>query len=273
MKSIAFTHIEKCAGTLIIKALRSIYGVDHFDLIPRSTSTMIANKDDIAFALRLNKSLKSIAGHSLRIYETELYSSFEFTWVTLLREPISRFLSDYNYHINTLGYRGSYDDFLKRESRRNFITKAICGDEHAENAIEILTNKYNVVGVVEELHCFLNELTSMTGADFVSYSDVAANITSGSILRKRDLSPSQLKETINACKKDIEVYSYVKNDLFRGKGIYINGNSRATHSDTFVYSSRLKLIENVMYRNLVYKPMLGRVPFVRHALPEYKYLK
>ncbi len=265
---IAFSHIEKCAGTTLITAFRSLYGIHHFDVIPSSKDTMLLSEVDIQLALRLSPKLKSIAGHSLRVY-LPWTSKHDFFWVTVLREPVARIISDYNYHCNVLGYSGDYADFLKLESRRNFLVKSICGDEDIDRAKFLLRSSFSLVGTVDKINCFMVELFNVTGARFDIYKKSKKNPTREKKINIGDLTESQMKMTLDACKLDIQLYEYLVENMIDESGCYVN-NNKYSKSRAEIRPSLMKYIVGNIFRNFVYKPCCGYLPLKRHALPSYR---
>lgn len=265
---ITFSHIEKCAGTTLITAFRSLYGIDHFDTIPSRKDSMLLSETDMQLALRLNPGLKSIAGHSLRVY-LPWTKKYDLLWVTLLREPVARMISDFNYHCNVLGYVGSYDDFIELESRNNFLVKSICGCNDIDMAKFLLKSSFSLVGTVNKINHFMVELTKITGARFDLYKGAKKNISKKKNINVDDLSKLQMRKTVNACQLDIELYEYLVHQMIDGSGCYVNNQKHIKLSNE-IRPSFIKYIAGNIYRNFLYKPYCGYMPLKRHALPEYR---
>ena len=93
---LAFCHIEKCAGTSWIYSLRRNFQVDHFDVIPNDKKSMILSRKDLNEIRILNPNIKSISGHSIKVY-SQISQVPNIYYYTILRNPIDRYLSDYQH--------------------------------------------------------------------------------------------------------------------------------------------------------------------------------
>lgn len=268
-KIIAFSHIEKCAGTTLISAFRSLYGINHFDVIPVFKNSMLLSEDDLKIVLRLNPWVKSLAGHSLRVY-LPWSEKYDFLWVTVLRDPISRMVSDYNYHCDKLGYVGEYERFIDLKSRANFLVKSICGSDDVDAAKLLLKSSFSLVGTVDRISSFMVELTNITGAKFDFYKRSRVNKTGYKKIRVQDLTKEQMGKTIEACRLDIQLYEYLIEELIGESGCYINNDKFKENISGEVKPSRMKYIAGNIYRNFIYKPCCGYLPLKRHALPQYR---
>ena len=113
--SFIFTHIPKCGGTSFRKYINDCAldsGIDSEKIYIPGFNGIENNKnipelnDDELYDLQ-NKSLKIIANHAK--YEVELDYSLNVNdpfYFTILRNPIERFISHYNFFYYKLGYSG-----------------------------------------------------------------------------------------------------------------------------------------------------------------------
>jgi len=268
---IAFEHIEKCAGTSVIQALREVYGENHFDLIPKDKSAMFASPSDIVRAAKLNPRLKSIAGHSIRgginCLDTD---GLSMKYYTILRDPVKRMWSDYKYSRNVLGFKGDIKSFVAETGRRNFLAKSLCGEEDYLAAIENLETRYEMFGVVENFSAFVEGLSLLTGFDLSGYKTKKANAA----IKTEDHEFGKCQAFIKSENAvDIKIYEYAVK-LCGEKGYFYKGNSESKIQLTSLkHSSKIAYFKNLMFRNLVYKPYMGYLPFKNHALPLYRSMK
>jgi hypothetical protein len=156
---LAFVHIEKAAGTTLIHVLRHNFFLRYLDVRPYSPSPeRIFRASDLAFALRINPALACIGGHSVRPYSdlTKLVRSVRY--VTVLRDPMRRYVSMYQYWTEMLGKRMTFDEFLRDPETHDFQTRKIVGRADAAAAERLLAEEFFLVGVVERLDEFLIQL-------------------------------------------------------------------------------------------------------------------
>jgi len=156
-KIIAFSHIMKTGGTTLGNMLIGHYGIKAHHIWPDHLS--LEGKpytyDNLSNDLKIFKNLKVIQGHALRPfidfkeYEDNLF------WMTILRDPIQRYVSHYVHDI----YWGkrikqledkSIQHWNEKYDRSNMMVKFISGSDDLEAAKRILIQKFQFVGILEE---------------------------------------------------------------------------------------------------------------------------
>jgi len=266
---IAFEHIEKCAGTSIIRALREVYGADHFDLLPRNKESMFALSSDLLEVLKLNSGLKSISGHSVRGAISELETDgISIQYYTILRDPIKRMWSDYKYSRNVLGFSGGLEYFMEKTGRYNFLSKSLCGDVNYHLAIENLESRYALFGTVERFNQFIEGLSILTGLDLSGYK--GKKINEAKAKEKIDAEYDGIRKVIEQRNQvDMDIYKYAS-ECFGQKGYFLKDDVDCTQKLAIVMNKKTRYFQNLLFRNLLYKPYMGYIPFKNHALPLYK---
>jgi len=282
---LAFVHIEKCGGTTVIDALRRTYLLNHVDVIPQDRNSMLYNDDDLRNLHGLRPRVASISGHSIRIHSNLETVVPNVTYFTCLRDPVRRYLSEYYTYVERLGMAPNFRDWLDRTDRHNFQTRAIAGKPDLELAKQILDEKFAVVGLLEEFEEF-----------FIRLSYTAQMVTGHAIRPARGLlnprdsgnrsslpSPQDLLDQFGdsielANALDLELYRYAKDTTIsrQQKNRPISSSlltSYAGNRPETSWSSRLQASASLAlyrtYRNLIYKPYMGRWPVV-HLLPDYQ---
>ncbi|MEX2150344.1 MAG: hypothetical protein WD793_09005 [Steroidobacteraceae bacterium] len=157
---VAFVHIEKAAGTTFIHILRRNYFLRYLDVRPYSpASNSIFTARDLELSLRVNPWLHAFGGHSVRPIG-DLCDTFpNIRFVTILREPARRYISQYLYGNAILKLDLSFEEFLADSRTHDFQTRKIAGSADAARAIHILRTRFLAVGLVENLSKFLATLT------------------------------------------------------------------------------------------------------------------
>jgi hypothetical protein len=213
---LAFVHIEKAAGTTLIHILRRNFLFRHFDVRPLSTNleggvefNSQFSASDLNKTLHMNPFLQCIAGHAIKPYGDLIDHYPGIRFVTLMRDPIKRYVSHYQYWTEKMGRNVSFDKFLSLDEIAHFQTKKISGTENLSRAKNILENKFFLVGVVDLFDEFLvllkKKLAPTRFEPWYQIKNIAANKeTSNQILDKYH------NEIIERNSIDIELYNYVK---------------------------------------------------------------
>ncbi|MBW1673565.1 MAG: hypothetical protein JRJ45_07930 [Deltaproteobacteria bacterium] len=209
--------------------------------------------------MRINPFIMCIAGHSVNPYG-DLQEQFpNLLFITLLRNPLMRYLSRFQYLIDKMGKRFTFDEFLTYEEESNFQIKKIAGNESLDMAKAILKNSF-LVGVVEEFDEFLVLLKKKLEPRIFDPRYEIKNITKDK--RKRQNFLEMHKDYIVQRNQiDIELYRYVKEDLLpKAKNAYglklekdINNFRRANRKGPVMTKRHIDYI----CRKLYYEPITG----------------
>jgi hypothetical protein len=127
---ILFEHIPKTGGVSLRRLLIKVYGQDHnFVINSRDIKGSLAEFAALKSAER--KKIKVLSGHAATLFEEHVENPFR---ITIIREPVSLFLSQYHYlvrfkeavynhdmqHVNTLD---EYIDFALKHGHDNLLTR------------------------------------------------------------------------------------------------------------------------------------------------------
>jgi len=169
---LAFVHIEKAAGTTLCHILRRNFFMRHLEVRPFvQESDMIFRASDLKRSFWLNPFLCSIGGHSVKAFADLETVVKDIRYITLLRDPRSRYVSHYFYHMSMIKTHIHFREFLELDEFSNFQTASLstgnfrgfrsASSADLERAKEILTEKYSLVGITEEFDEFLIYLRRM----------------------------------------------------------------------------------------------------------------
>jgi hypothetical protein len=270
MKNIySFIHIEKCAGTSILKILTQLYGAKHIDAIPRDIGSMNFSQQDLIDLQKVAPFVRSISsGHSMRPYiDYDPINDSKLIFYTILRNPIQRYISDFKHFADLTNFPKDFDAWLGFEERKNFIVKSISGSEDVESAKRIINSKFALVGILEEYELFKDGLAKLLGVTEIR--DLRIN-TNTSAQRggnyKNIFFEKHMEKIIENNALDIELYEYIKDDIERFSRPKKNKQPEQQHI------RNIKTINEFLYRifrTAIYKPYMGHSPLKRHALPIY----
>ena len=214
---LAFVHIEKAAGTTLIHILRANFFLQHCDVMPLSpTSNGILCAKDLKIFMVINPALKCISGHSIKPFGDLHTIAPRIKYVTILRNPIQRYISQYQYWVEKLGHKINFEEFLRLKNTHNFQTCKIAGGENVQLAKKILKKRFFLVGIVEELDEFLILLKNKLKPFNFTPEYRSQNIGKKNSPIRDELKQkinAYLDEIINANKLDNELYRYAKNKI------------------------------------------------------------
>jgi hypothetical protein len=126
------------------------------DVRPFSTgSSGLFTVEDYRTALKVNPLLNAIGGHSVVPYNGLEAASPDIRYITLLRDPVQRYVSQYRHWVEKKHLNISIQEFLEHEEIWNFQTRKLAGTNDLETAKRCLEGKFATVGIVENFDEFL----------------------------------------------------------------------------------------------------------------------
>lgn len=264
---LVFIHIERAAGTTLDYILRRNFFLSHIEVRPLSKdSNGVFKPSDLKKTLRVNPALQSISGHSICPALSRLETIIpNVKYITVLREPIKRYISHYQYRVEKLNERISFEEYLDQEKFSNLQTKKIAGCIDLAKAKKILKNRFFLTGIVEEFDEFLMLLKKKLIPMHFNTSYSRVNVGNRSSLRKRlekDFKSKHQSEIIRQNQVDIELYKFVKQKLLPTQRAEIGRN---LNEEVEVLSSNhkpsgmaiVKSYADFAVRKLYYNPILG----------------
>lgn len=175
-----------------------------------------------------NKIGRIISGH-IRYSEIKMDLS-EVRLVTLLRDPVDRFISEYNYSRNSYQNKGFlsqrlYTDersYAGRYSLEDYVTylettslskheyqlEYVVDLNFQGDPIEFMEKNYFCYGLVENMAAFKSDFLAKTGVELKLQN---LNRSSGS--SKVSISKSLRTRIETLCSKDIEFYNHIKQSI------------------------------------------------------------
>lgn len=291
---LAFVHIEKCGGTTLDNILKRSFGIRHLNVIPKNKSGMTLSLEDLERLERLRPKIISISGHAVRPWILKK-SPGSFSMYTLLRDPVQRYISDFKHFAPCYKSAGNFQKWLKLENRKNFITRSLCGEENLEKAKRVVTDEFDLIGIVEQFDEFLMQLRRIAFplnliAEYQVQNKAENRYNGGrklyaQFIRKMNLKTgvdiqthgdhinfsSYMEEIQAANYMDIQLYEFVMSEVLPAQRLRTKlkvdvGNKEQNILLREGFNGKISFL----YRNLIYKPMAGYFPFWPHALPEYR---
>lgn len=163
---LAFVHIEKTAGTSLIHILRHNYFLRYVDVRPFDKESLgLFTIKDYSKIRRVNPFLQAVGGHSIVPYNGMEQVESDINYITLLRDPIKRYISQYRHWVEKKHLDISVEQFMEHEDLWNFQTRKLVGNEDLEAAKSCLREKFITVGTVERFDEFLVLLRRAVGWD------------------------------------------------------------------------------------------------------------
>lgn len=253
-RTIAFHHIEKCGGLSIDLAFRKKYGLRYRYIIERNKWAQQSDPVVIHRECIQNK-LRAISGHTLRPISKYLETQ-NFISLTLIREPVKRYVSDFLYCRCRGFFKGSIEDWMKDKVRVNHISKYLCGHgRDAKEGTDILAKCSLIADSIT-----LDDLTMAICGTMIRRNRASK------IMREKAISIEQSygDEIRSINSTDIEVWDWFKNS---GRG-QVNWSCKKNQTcKTNQVQNYCNLIANTFYREAIYKPSRGIWPSKDAFLP------
>ncbi len=246
---IAFVHIEKAAGTTLIHLLRRHFLFAYCDVRPLSkASGKRFTPRDLQQVLRINPFVRCIGGHAVLPHGPLAEGWPGMRYITLLRDPVSRYVSQFRYTRDKKGRGHSFEDFLANDWYANFQTRKIAGVDDPDAAKRILEERFVAVGTVERFDLFVEALRAILGQGFAARyrrCNVASRTEETDRIRQ-----AYGTEIMDRNRADLELYRFVEASL--GK----SPEPAALHAEVSETPSVLSAAA-LAFRKLYVEPRIG----------------
>ena len=211
----------KTGGTTLNQHLKGCYGSKmHMVTKPKNmfvTADPYFKNEFIDDSKKFSK-LSVLSGHQVRPFVD--FGKFEdsFNRFILLRHPYKRFVSHYIQTTNREGsiHNGlSIEEWEKKFDTSNYMVRFITGKKDVEFAKRLLKEKFEVVGLTEELGLSINMMRVISGdKKFVLPRESHKNKSVDNRF-KNSLLENKLDFIKKSNKLDMELYQFVKNELWK----------------------------------------------------------
>lgn len=259
---LAFVHIEKSAGTSLIHILRRNYFLKYSDVRPlRSDSNGVFTLNDFNEFKKINPRLECISGHAVKPYG-DFMAVNNLKLITMLRDPVKRYISQYQQWIDKKYADISFEEFLETESVSNFQTKKIAGSDDVELAKERL-NDFFLVGALEHFDEFLIMLSQRLNEINFHMAYERRNESRKSTIQKRLMS-EYLSDIEDKNKQDIILYKHVVENI-RQENRRLYGPEIDKDLEQFKSSNKVTLFDRAklnidyLFRKLYIEPVTGGI--------------
>ncbi len=214
---LCFVHVPKAAGTTLNFVFRQSLGYRFMELEPWVDDRRIISPADLELLRRWAPWVQHIAGHHVRVYSGLERAAPDIRYITFLRDPVRRYLSDY-YHVRYKNGRvANFHEWLSNRSWMNKQTKYIAGTADAEAAKQLLKEKFQFVGLTEAMDESLVILRSVI-------SDLPLDVRYGHPRNVGLQGPAQKEvqerwpefepQILENNEHDMELYAYARDVLF-----------------------------------------------------------
>ena len=138
---VIFAHIEKTGGTTLNGILRAYHGVyySHVRALtePGPPARRAVTMRDLSLYRRLVPWLRCVSGHAVRPWVLLEEGVQDAVFLTVIREPVSRYVSYYTYGGGSprRPWPYSFEEYLDREEFHNYQTKRLAGCADANRAL------------------------------------------------------------------------------------------------------------------------------------------
>jgi hypothetical protein len=260
---LAFCHIEKAAGTSLIHILRRIFFLRSAAVRPmQMTVDNNFSINDLRTMYRLNPFLRCIMGHSVVPYGELSAAEIPIRFITQVREPVGRTLSQYRFWVEKMHKKIGLDEFLSHPTTSDYQVKKIAGEANLELAMEILERKFLLAGTVDRFNDFLVLLAGKLNMPLSQFTYSQQNVapkdkqdsipdrTITRILEQNQLDKA-LHEWIGTAIIERDIAEYGKN-FSRDKGEFLSLQESPS-------GNQIKRTIDSAYRNCYLKPVSGAI--------------
>jgi len=216
---LVFSHIPKTAGTTFNAILRKNFGSSLISVFPEDGD--VYQKSDFESDFKQDRHPAGISSHALKPFTdfNELESKFE--WVTFLRDPVERYVSQYIHQQtgNSEHFKMDIFSWARNYGRSNWQVKWLAGEENLEKAIEVAEKKITFIGVVEHFDESLVLMNQCLREPLDISYDAPLMVVRDRSLKNELLNDEETRAFIvEQNELDIKFYNYVLDNIFYKQG-------------------------------------------------------
>ena len=225
-------------------------------------------KKDLQKSMRMHSDIECLYGHTL--LPTSKFGLFrdEMKWFTVLREPVSRFLSHYQYG-NPGPNPPSLHEWIKNRKSpiKDLQVLYLAGEYDLEKAKNVLVDQIDVVGITKELKksmLIVNEELAdgklhleLPKRDNKS-SEKKDRVESGNVRKKIENNIEDYRGVINEYNElDVELYRFAKDKIWSRQiekyreEIFTNGEK--TIKEKVCWGCTVRRYSHILWRRIIYK--------------------
>ncbi len=156
---LVFLHVAKTGGRSVETMLHSTYGLRYCRAVPwrrplapgepgRPLAVATYDHDDFRRLARLNPGLRAVGGHALTVW-SGLHELRPVRYFALLRDPVKRMASHYQFHLATTPDPLDLDAWCAWHEPREHQLKFFSRDADPQEAIEAIGRHDIFIGLVE----------------------------------------------------------------------------------------------------------------------------
>ncbi|WP_235299292.1 sulfotransferase family 2 domain-containing protein [Portibacter marinus] len=207
VKPLVFIHVEKAGGITLHNMFH--YHIDGYI----SPSPRFGPYFTVDTFNSIKKYIfprpSSIGGHRLHPEYNYFPDQFLFS---IVRNPIDRLISHYNWHISKKKYQKSFDDFISEPYFKNFQSFRLTGSRDYHKAISIINDRYGFIGIFEDYDSSISILSNQIFNDPSYLKYEKANVTPGreKAISRADLSEDYIQKITQYNATDMATYQYIK---------------------------------------------------------------
>jgi hypothetical protein len=221
-RRICFIHMPKCAGTSLYNALRPFFPKERVRHLQPGPARRAAGEvgsgleyRSYILAYHLCEDVDLVFGH-YQVTERLIDAHPEFDFITVLRDPVARFISNFYYNQSRPEWADSFacslDEFLSRPSEHpealghNYIRFLGVPHPRSVSAVETakkVLSKFTFVGTTERMDVFCNRFQERYGLE-LKLSQANAGPTS------KPVTDAHLARIRRLCKPNLELYEHAK---------------------------------------------------------------
>ncbi len=218
-KFLCFIHIERSGGTTLGNLLAREFP-RYLSLRPwycwANEPENVFKPAELRELVRYLPFLQGVGGHTTRPWlDYAAVLGREVCVFTFLRNPVDRYLSQFNYQRVRAGVPWTLEEFLDEGRFSNWQTKRLAGRFHLEAAKDALEQKIDLVGIVERFDESLLLLRQAIGEHARPFYYQRRNELAGPDSVEFDALPAALKDRVQEANDlDLALYDYARKTIF-----------------------------------------------------------